>query len=117
MIVNFQKFNFFTLLFDPHICLIDLIQEKQQLASFDKSCDISEELELKRYGAWSEEARLLGLPAYRASFVFLTRIPLDVVHTFLLMRLITRPEKPSLMSIRQVRSRPDFFFSLNLRIP
>lgn len=58
--------------------------------------------ELLRYGYWSQESEELNLPSYRATFIFLSRIPLDLIHAYLRMRLETRPEKPSIMSIRQV---------------
>ncbi|KOC71052.1 Mitogen-activated protein kinase kinase kinase 4, partial [Habropoda laboriosa] len=58
--------------------------------------------ELRRYGTWSCEARELNLPSYRAAFVFLSRVPLDVVHEFLRMRLEQKPEQPSPLSVRQL---------------
>ncbi|CAL7935979.1 unnamed protein product [Xylocopa violacea] len=58
--------------------------------------------ELRRYGAWSPEARELNLPSYRAAFVFLSRVPLDVIHEFLRMRLEQKPVQPSPLSVRQL---------------
>ncbi|TGZ50963.1 Mitogen-activated protein kinase kinase kinase 4 [Temnothorax longispinosus] len=58
--------------------------------------------ELRRYGIWSSEAKKLNLPSYRAAFVFLSRVPLDVVHEFLRMRLEQKPEQPSPLSVRQL---------------
>lgn len=58
--------------------------------------------ELLRYSYWSQESKEMNLPSYRATFIFLSRIPLDLIHAYLRMRLDTRPEKPSIMSIRQV---------------
>ncbi|XP_070165068.1 mitogen-activated protein kinase kinase kinase 4 isoform X4 [Polyergus mexicanus] len=58
--------------------------------------------ELRRYGIWSPEAKELNLPSYRAAFVFLSRVPLDVVHEFLRMRLEQKPEQPSPLSVRQL---------------
>ncbi|XP_018398321.1 PREDICTED: mitogen-activated protein kinase kinase kinase 4 [Cyphomyrmex costatus] len=58
--------------------------------------------ELRRYGIWSSEAKELNLPSYRAAFVFLSRVPLDVVHEFLRMRLEQKPEQPSPLSVRQL---------------
>ncbi|XP_025161131.1 mitogen-activated protein kinase kinase kinase 4 isoform X1 [Harpegnathos saltator] len=88
----------------------------------DNTCDnsASEEYEgdkeLRRYGVWSSEARELNLPSYsvystkrrkgekeeRAAFVFLSRVPLDVVHEFLRMRLEQKPVQPSPLSVRQL---------------
>ncbi|GAB1859206.1 Mitogen-activated protein kinase kinase kinase 4 [Camponotus japonicus] len=58
--------------------------------------------ELRRYGIWSPEAKELNLPSYRAAFMFLSRVPLDVVHEFLRMRLEQKPEQPSPLSVRQL---------------
>lgn len=60
------------------------------------------DIELRRYGVWSPEAKELNLPSYRAAFVFLSRVPLDVVHEFLRMRLEQKPEQPSPLSVRQL---------------
>lgn len=38
----------------------------------------------------------------RAAFVFLSRVPLDVVHEFLRMRLEQKPVQPSPLSVRQL---------------
>lgn len=39
---------------------------------------------------------------FRAAFLFLSRVPLDVVHEFLRMRLEQKPEQPSPLSVRQL---------------
>ncbi|XP_076648503.1 mitogen-activated protein kinase kinase kinase 4 isoform X2 [Halictus rubicundus] len=77
-----------------------------------EKCDISEssnlneeyegDKQLRRYGVWSPVAKELNLPSYRAAFVFLSRVPLDVVHEFLRMRLEQKPEQPSPLSVRQL---------------
>ncbi|RZF44830.1 hypothetical protein LSTR_LSTR000782 [Laodelphax striatellus] len=64
--------------------------------------DAEEVRELKQFGCWSEEALALNLPSYRSAFLFVSRVPLDVIHEFLSLRLETKPEKPSPMSIRQL---------------
>lgn len=61
-----------------------------------------DETELRRYGYWSPESQALNLPSYRAAYLFLCRIPLDLIHEFLRLRLETKPERPSSMSIRQL---------------
>lgn len=66
--------------------------------------------ELLRYSYWSQEAKEMNLPSYRATFIFLSRIPLDLIHAYLRVRLDTRPEKPSIMSIRQVINTFIFYF-------
>ncbi|CAH0558812.1 unnamed protein product [Brassicogethes aeneus] len=62
----------------------------------------NDEEELQRYGCWSPEAEALNLPSYRASFIFLSQIPLEVIHAYLQIRLEQKPENPSLLSMRQL---------------
>lgn len=61
-----------------------------------------EDIDLERYGAWSPEAQELGLPSYKPAFLFLSVVPLEVIHEFLRMRLEQKPDKPSPLSLRQV---------------
>lgn len=58
--------------------------------------------ELHRYGFWSPEAKSLALPSYIPAFIFLSVIPLEVIHEFLRMRLETRPPKPNPLSLEQL---------------
>ncbi|KAG5876197.1 hypothetical protein JTB14_001940 [Gonioctena quinquepunctata] len=62
----------------------------------------SEEEELQRFGVWSPEAKSLDLPSYRAMFILLSMVPLEVVYEYLLMRLEQKPKNPSPLSIRQL---------------
>ncbi|XP_044761348.1 mitogen-activated protein kinase kinase kinase 4 isoform X2 [Coccinella septempunctata] len=62
----------------------------------------NEENELRRYGAWSPEAQAINLPSYRAAFLFLAAVPLEVIHQFMLLRLEQRPLNPSPLSVRQL---------------
>ncbi|XP_011882090.1 PREDICTED: mitogen-activated protein kinase kinase kinase 4 isoform X2 [Vollenhovia emeryi] len=81
-----------------------LTLEKNDCEECDSSANEEYEgdRELRRYGTWSTEAKELSLPSYRAAFVFLSRVPLDVVHEFLRMRLEQKPEQPSPLSVRQL---------------
>ena len=56
-------------------------------------------------GTWSTDFAELGLPSFKPMYLFLVRIPLDVVHECLRLRLEQRkPETdPSPLSVRQVR--------------
>ena len=45
----------------------------------------------------------MGLPSFRPIYLFLVRIPLDVVHECLKLRLEQQPEEPSMLSVKQVR--------------
>lgn len=62
----------------------------------------TEDDDLLRYGVWSPEAQSLALPSYRASFLFLSSVPLEVLHEFLRMRLEQKPDNPSPLSVRQL---------------
>jgi len=68
-----------------------------------------EEEELHRYGFWSPETQSLGLPSYRAAFLFLSRIPLEMIHEYLRLRLEQKPNQPSVLSIRQVSETFPYF--------
>lgn len=58
--------------------------------------------ELRRYGIWSEEFKELSLPSYISAFLFLSMIPLEVVHEFLKMKLETKPVQPNPLSLEQL---------------
>lgn len=58
--------------------------------------------ELKRYGIWSKEAKEIALPSYVPAFLFLSLIPLEVIHEFLRMRLETKVVKPNPLSLEQL---------------
>lgn len=61
-----------------------------------------QEDELNRYGIWSEEAISLNLPSYVPAFVFLSFMPLEVMHEYLRMRLESKPIIPSPLSLEQL---------------
>lgn len=61
-----------------------------------------EEDDLKRYGIWSEEAASLNLPSYVPAFVFLSVMPLEVLHEYLRMRLESKPVTPNPLSLEQL---------------
>lgn len=61
-----------------------------------------EEEDLHRYGAWSEEATSLCLPSYIPAFVFLSVMPLEVMHEYLRMRLESKPLTPNPLSLEQL---------------
>lgn len=58
--------------------------------------------ELHRYGIWSEEAASLNLPSYVPAFVFLSIMPLEVMHEYLRMRLESKPVTPNPLSLEQL---------------
>ncbi|VVC26621.1 Hypothetical protein CINCED_3A025889 [Cinara cedri] len=95
--LNFLDDLYKNVLRKAHLTLKD-----QSTIEEDNKNLIPHDEELLRYGYWSQESKELNLPSYRATFIFLSRIPLDLIHAYLRMRLDTRPEKPSIMSIRQL---------------
>lgn len=63
-----------------------------------------DEKELTNYGTWNTEFRKMNLPSFRAPYLFLCKVPLDVIHECLVIRLKQKPQEPSELSIRQVRT-------------
>lgn len=61
-----------------------------------------EEEDLHRYGTWSQEAISLNLPSYVPAFVFLSVMPLEVMHEYLRMRLESKPLTPNPLSLEQL---------------
>ena len=59
--------------------------------------------ELSQFGVWNPEFVRMNLPSFRAPFLFLCRVPLDVIHECRKIRLEQKPHEPSELSIRQVR--------------
>lgn len=58
--------------------------------------------ELRRYGSWSTDAQTLNLPSYAPTFVFLSVIPLEILHEYLRMRIESKPLTPNPLSLEQV---------------
>jgi hypothetical protein len=80
-------------LWHPHL-------HDEQFSSFPMASE--DEKELTRYGTWNPEFLRMKLPSFRAPYLFLCRIPLDVIHECLKIRLEQKPQEPSELSIRQV---------------
>lgn len=52
---------------------------------------------------WSDEFKESGLPSFCSLYLFLSRVPLDIIHECLRLRLQHRPKgEPSSLSVRQV---------------
>lgn len=52
---------------------------------------------------WSDKFKETGLPSFRSLYLFLARVPLDIIHECLRLRLQHRPKgEPSSLSVRQV---------------
>lgn len=64
--------------------------------------DETELQDLQRYGVWSPEFQLVNLPSYRTLYLFLCRMPMDVIRESLCIRLEQKPSEPSALSIRQL---------------
>lgn len=68
--------------------------------SFKTMCHGGENAEQRM---WSDEFKKAGLPSFRSLYLFLSRVPLDIVHECLRLRLQHRPKgEPSSLSVRQV---------------
>ncbi|XP_055378356.1 mitogen-activated protein kinase kinase kinase 4 isoform X2 [Condylostylus longicornis] len=85
-----------------HPCEIDFDEEDELDESLEPRLGQEQISELRRYGFYSEEAKSLNLPSYKPTFVFLSVVPLEVIHEFLRMRLETRPSKPNPLSLEQL---------------
>ncbi|CAH2981578.1 unnamed protein product [Chilo suppressalis] len=91
----------------------DSFQEEETVRVFDDTKDLDkaepprdEELEktneLRRYGSWSAECLAMRLPSYRNHFLLLSSICMEAVHDYLSLRLETRPERPSCLTVKQL---------------
>lgn len=78
------------------------LYEESEPAGGDRQASSLELGELRRYGAWSEEIQSLKLPQYRTLYLFLCRMPMDVIRESLCIRLEQKPAEPSALSIRQL---------------
>ncbi|XP_058813775.1 mitogen-activated protein kinase kinase kinase 4 [Topomyia yanbarensis] len=74
---------------------------EEDVPCIEPPLDKEQESELRRFGAWSSEAKQLKLPSYVSAFIFLSLIPLEVIQEFLKMRLETRPLQPNPLSLEQ----------------
>lgn len=79
---------------------INLYEEYEPLVDF--RINETELEELHRYGVWSSEFQSLKLPQYRTLYLFLCRMPMDVIRESLCIRLEQKPNEPSVLSIRQL---------------
>ncbi|KAL1459113.1 hypothetical protein WDU94_011120 [Cyamophila willieti] len=67
-----------------------------------ESAQFQDDFELAKYGYWSKEFKQLNLPSSRGVYLFLARIPLDMMHSYFRLRLETNPQKPSPLSLLQL---------------
>lgn len=86
-----------------------LYEDSEQLGG-DCRPNTPELTELRRYGAWSVEIQSLKLPQYRTLYLFLCRMPMDVIRESLCIRLEQKPAEPSALSIRQLMQEFKVFF-------
>jgi mitogen-activated protein kinase kinase kinase 4 len=73
-----------------------------EVAKIEIPLDQVEAEELRRYGIWCDEFKELSLPPYISAFLFLSKIPLEVVHEFMKMKLETKPINPNPLSLEQL---------------
>ncbi|XP_021712800.1 mitogen-activated protein kinase kinase kinase 4-like [Aedes aegypti] len=79
----------------------DYLFVEEDIPCIEPPLEKVQEIELRRYGAWSDEAKKLNLPSYVSAFIFLSLIPLEVIQEFLKMRLETKPMQPNPLSLEQ----------------
>lgn len=80
----------------------ELFDDDEIPNNFETPIELEELEELRRYGIWSEEFKQLALPSYVSAFLFLSLIPLEVVHEFMKMKLETKPADPNPLSLEQL---------------
>lgn len=73
-----------------------------EVSNIEVALSPDEVQELRRYGVWCDENKQLALPSYISAFLFLSVIPLEVVHEFLKMKLETKPVHPNPLSLEQL---------------
>lgn len=81
---------------------VDLDGFHDELQTTEIPLSKEQEEELHRYGVWSEEAASLNLPSYVPAFIFLSVMPLEVMHEYLRMRLESKPLTPNPLSLEQL---------------
>lgn len=74
----------------------------EEVSNIEVALNPDEIQELRRHGVWCDEYKLLALPSYISAFLFLSVIPLEVVHEFLKMKLETKPIQPNPLSLEQL---------------
>ena len=60
--------------------------------------------ELSQYRAWTSKFTEMALPPFYALFIFLASVSLQMMRECLKLRLEQMPDKPSRLSIREVRT-------------
>ena len=76
--------------------------EDEEISNMEPPLEKEEIDELRRYGIWCEEFKELALPSFISAFIFLSMIPLEVVHEFLKMKIETKPVHPNPLSLEQL---------------
>jgi mitogen-activated protein kinase kinase kinase 4 len=76
--------------------------EDDEIPNIEPPIEKEEIEELKRHGVWSVWSKDMLLPTYKSAFLFLSMIPLEVVHEFLKMKLETKPTNPNPLSLEQL---------------
>ncbi|XP_047504578.1 mitogen-activated protein kinase kinase kinase 4 isoform X1 [Pieris napi] len=91
-----------------------VLQEPQQIdASMEDEAEIDSTKDdketnakniyvLKRYGCWSPESISMQLPSFRNHFLLLNCICMEALHDYLALRVDSRPDQPSCLTIKQL---------------
>lgn len=70
--------------------------------SDDNDIDSDQIHELRRYGVKSKELKELMLPSYIPAFLYLSKVPVEVIDEFLKMRLETTVLEPNILNLEQL---------------
>ena len=86
---------------------LEQLLNRQESNSLTRPRSSSRECQKQAFSAiegFEEDFQELGLPSFCSLYLFLARVPLDITHECLRVRLEHRPkEEPSALSVRQVR--------------
>lgn len=80
----------------------DVFDDEESYPVIEPPLEKEQEEELRRFGTHSEDFKQIGLPSYTSVFIFLSLIPIEVIHEFLKMKLETKPLQPNPLSLEQV---------------
>jgi len=92
---------------DAALCIFQRVSVDGSTMSCKSSDEESSLSLLVSHGVSSQQFAHMSLPSFRPTYLFLVRIPLDIIHECLKLRLEQRPDKdPSLLSLQSVRFTP-----------
>ncbi|CAK1543740.1 unnamed protein product [Leptosia nina] len=76
--------------------------DMEQTKDSEKGPSAKNIYELRRYGCWCPESISMQLPSFRNHFLLLNCICMEALHDYLALRVDSRPEEPSCLTIKQL---------------